>query len=179
MSLPTNRSSRPFLPVRVLRAVGTLCLLCLLTSCAGYALEADSPSIFGDGTKTLKVKDVDYPTLQPWLPYTIRSALRNELNARHLVQWVDSGPADFEIRIKVISYTTREWMRDEIDRGMLYDSSMVMEATVFDGSTNKEVWRSGRLSYSDRLEQPNEQVAANDIVTQVVRKLADKMRNTF
>ena len=156
-----------------------LCLLCLLSSCAGYTMGADSPSVFGNGDKTLKVKDVDYPTLQPWLPYAIRSALRDEINARHMVQWVDSGAADYEIRIKVLSYTTREWMRDEIDRSVLYDASMVLEATVFDGSTNKEVWRSGQLYYSDRIEQANEQLAASDLVVQIVRQLADKMRNTF
>lgn len=164
---------------RFTRGLAALALVCLLGACAGYTLEADSPSIFGSSDKTLKIKEVDYPTLQPWLPYVIRSSLRDELNARHLVTWVDSGPADFEMHIKVISYTTNEWMRDEIDHTLLYSSSIFIEATLYDGSTNRVVWRSGQVGYSDILEQANERMAANDLVVQIVRLLADKMRNTF
>ena len=178
MLLPTKRVGS--VPVtRFARGVAALFLVCLLSSCAGYTLEADSPSIFGSSDKTLKIKEVDYPTLQPWLPYVIRSSLRDEINARHLATWVDSGPADFEMQIKVVSYTTNEWMSDEIDHTMLFSSSMVIEATVYDGSTNKVVWRSGPVAYSDVLEQANERLAANDLVTQIVRQTVDKMRNTF
>jgi hypothetical protein len=154
-------------------------LLCAatLTGCAGYHLAADAPSVFGEGKKTLKVKGVDYPTLQAWLPYRIRSALRDEVTARHLASWVDSGPADFEIQINVISYTSRQWMRSAQDTTMLYTSTMVLEAILYNGSTNREVWRSGRISYSENMEQS---LTETDItITQIIRQLVDKMRNTF
>ena len=154
-------------------------LLLAVAGCGGYQLAADQPSIVGDGTKTLKVKGVDHPTLEPELPYALRTSLRNEINARHMARWVDSGPADYEIQIKVISYTTREWMRSEDDKTLLYDSNLSLEAMIYDGKTNKEIWRSGVISYAERLEKPDDNVIAGDIVEQVMRRLADKMRSTF
>ena len=155
---------------------GLLCAAAL-TGCAGYQLAADAPNIFGEGKKTLKIKGVDYPTLQAWLPYRIRSALRDEITARHLASWVDSGPADFEIQINVLSYTSRQWMRSAQDTTLLYSNTMVLEAIVYNGSTNKEVWRSGRVSYSENLEQSLTE--ADVTITQIIRQLVDKMRNTF
>ncbi|MDR2160757.1 MAG: LPS assembly lipoprotein LptE [Desulfovibrio sp.] len=184
MSSPADPGRRRAFPLFPGGAVLPALLLALLSSlvlngCAGYRLAADSPSIFGSGMKTLKIKEVDYPTLQPWLPYRILSLLRDEIAARNLAVWVDSGPADFEIQINVISYTSREWMRDEDDRTMLFSNSMTLEAIVYSGSANTEVWRSGRLSYSDRDENSDARLAVGDIVTQIVRMLADKMRETF
>ena len=154
-------------------------LLCLLLAGCGYKLAADQPSIMGDGTKTLKVKGVDHPTLDPALPYQLRTALRNEINARDLAKWVDSGPADYEIQIKVLSYTTREWMRSEADKTLLYDSTLSLEATLYDGKTNQEVWRSGVISYAERMESPDDTALVGDIITQVTRRLADKLRTAF
>ena len=154
-------------------------LAVILCASCGYQLAADSPSILGDGARTLKVKGVDYPTLEPWLPYMIRSKLRDEINARHLARWVDSGPADYEIQIKVHSFTSREWMRSRVDNTLLFATAISLEAIIYQGDTNKEVWRSGVLVYDDRLEQPGDKRAADDILTQIIRMLADKMRNTF
>lgn len=150
-----------------------------LTGCAGYQLTTESSSVLGDGSKTLKVKGVDYPTLQPWLPFVIRSSLRDEVNARYLAKWVDSGSADYEIQINVLSFTSRRWMRSEIDTSLLYDTNMTIEAVLYEGSTNKEVWRSGKISYFERSEKVDERVQSGDTITQLIRMLTDKMRNTF
>jgi hypothetical protein len=154
-----------------------LLLLAVLWGCAGYRLAADAPSVFGQGEKTLKVKGVDYPTLHPELPYRIRSILRDEITARHLAAWVDSGPADFEIQINVISYTSRQWMRDRLDRTVLYSTTMTLQAIVYEGSTNNVVWRSGSVSYSDSIEQA--QTDVDPIIVQTIRELVDHMRNKF
>lgn len=156
-----------------------LLLTVLAAAGCGYRPGSETPSVIGDGTRTLKVKGVDYPTLEPWLPFAIRSSLRDEVNARYLARWVDSGSADYEIQINVVSYTTRQWMSSELDTTILYDSNMVIEAIVYDGSTNKEIWRSGKISYADRLEKVDSKAAAGDIVTQTIRVLVDRMRNTF
>lgn len=176
MSLPAKSRPRAYLPL-LLSAVLTLCSL--LFACAGYQLATSSPSVLGDSGKTLKVKGVDYPTLQPWLPYQIRSALRDEINARYLAQWVDSGPADYTIQINVISYTTRELARNRFDNTQLYNSNMVIQAIVYDGGTNKEFWRSGHIAYAERQAQVDEKSAADDIIVQIIRMLADEMRNSF
>lgn len=159
---------------------GPLCLLLLLLlpGC-GYRLAADSPSVIGDGTRTLKVKGVDFPTLHPWLPYSIRSRLRDEIGARRLARWVDSGSADYEIQINVLYFRSNEYIRTEQDTTAMYDTSMAIQAIVYDGSTNKEIWRSKTLSYSEFEEYADEKIASADILTQIIRELADDMRKTF
>jgi hypothetical protein len=151
----------------------------MFSACAGYHLGTESPSVLGDGSRTLKIKDVDYPTLQPWLPYAIRSRLRDEVNARYLAKWVDSGSSDYTIQINVLSFTSRQWIRSELDTSLLYDSALTIEAVIYDGSSNKELWRSGKISYSEQLEKTDDHAIAADLVTQVIRMLADKLRNTF
>ena len=173
---PLNACGRP-LPLLLICLA--LALATLVSACAGYKLASETNSVLGDGSKTLKVKGVDYPTLQPWLPYAIRSRLRDEIGARYLAKWVDSGSADYEIQINVISYTTRQWIRSELDTSLLYDATMTIEAILYEGSTNKEVWRSGKIAYAERTEKTDDKLMAEDIITQVVRMLADKMRNTF
>ena len=151
----------------------------LLQGCAGYHLASSGTSVMGDGTKTLKVKGVENPTLYTWLPYAVRSRLRDEIGARYLAKWVDSGSADYEVQINIISFTTREWIRTEVDTSQLYDTRMTIEAILYEGSTNREVWRSGHISYAERTEEADEKTLSGDIITQVMRLLADKMRNTF
>lgn len=162
------------------KRLAVLLLLCLwLCGCAGYQLASSGSSVMGDGTKLLKVKGVDNPTLYSWLPHAIRSRLRDEIGARYLAKWVDSGQADYEIQINIISFTSREWIRSELDTAQLYDTRLTIEAILYDGSTNREVWRSGAISYDERSEEVDEKTASADIITQTVRILADKMRNTF
>lgn len=168
----TNRI-RPFSSL-----ILTAAMFMVLSAC-GYQLASNTPGILGDGTRTLKVKGVDSPTLHPWLSHSIRSKLRDEIGARYLARWVDSGSADYEIQINVINFSTREWIRTELDTSQLYTTSMTLEAIIYDGSTNKEIWRSGGISYSEYEERSDEKTASDDIITQIIRKLADKMRNTF
>ena len=161
----------------------TCCLLCVFflmsaTGC-GYQLASSQPSVVGDGTRTLKVKGVDSPTLHPWLPHEIRSKLRDEVGARYLAKWVDSGSADYEIQINVIRFSTREWVRTEHDTTQLYSTSLTLQAIIYEGSSNREVWRSGQISYSEYEDKSDEKAASGDIITQCIRKLADQMRNEF
>lgn len=175
------RGARPRSPHSRSRAAVLLLFLlaaCCLGGC-GYQLATSGTSILGDGTATLKVKGVDNPTLYPWLPHAIRSRLRDEIGARYLAKWVDSGSADYEIQINIVRFTSREWIRSEVDTSQLYDINLTIEAILYEGSTNKEVWRSGHLSYAERAEQVDEKQASGDLITQVVRLLADKLRHTF
>ena len=158
-----------------------LLVFCLmgLTAC-GYKTAAFSPSILGDGSKTLKIKEVDSPTLDVWLPHAIRSSLRNEVNARHLARWVDDGPADYEISIKITAFTQREGIHDRYDNPLLYDNRLEVVATVYDGATNKEIWRSGSIAYSDRDQNAvDTRTSADAIVNRTMYLVADALRNTF
>ena len=170
-----------FLPLRsgLSRLLCVSILLAALCSGCGYHMASSGGSVVGDGSKTLKVKGVDYPTLHPWLPNAIRSRLRDEIGARYLAKWVDSGSADYEIQINVTNFSTREWIRTKLDTAQIYSTALTIEAIVYDGSTNKELWRSGSLSYSEYEEVTDEKEQSADLIAQVIRQLADKMRNTF
>ncbi|MDR1947113.1 MAG: LPS assembly lipoprotein LptE [Desulfovibrio sp.] len=165
------------------RRVSGLMFLCLLpvlfSAGCGYTLAPDSPSVLGDGLKTLKIKGVDYPTLHPWLPNSIRSILRDEVGARNLAHWVDSGPADFTIQVNVLSFTNREWISSELDTTQLFASSMTMEAVLYSGGENREIWRSGKIRYSEYEEQVDEKALSASLLRQIIRRLCDEMRNTF
>lgn len=155
------------------------CTMLMLSGCAGYQLSADSPSVLGDGTKTLKIKEIDYPTLHPWLPHLLRSSLRDEINAKNLAVWVDSGPADYEIQLKVISFTAREWIQDAESFSLLFNVRMQVEAFVYQGSTNTVIWTSGPIAYDEHREDSNQAQAADVIVTEVMRRLTDRLRHSF
>ena len=157
------------------------CLLCtglLLTAC-GYKLAADSPSVLGDGTKTLKIKEVSNPTLEPWLPAAIRSELRDAITARHLAVWVDQGPADYEIKVNVVGFTSRESMSSRTDIAMLYDNQLTIQAVIYDGATNKVVWQSGNITYFDRSEERGREGTTEMLIEQLMSRLTEKLRNTF
>ena len=93
--------------------------------------------------------------------------------------WVDSGPADYEIQIKVINFRTLETIRSKEDRTLLYSTTLSIEGIVYEGGSNREVWRSGYISYSEQLEAPDSKQISGDVIEQTIRKLADKMRSTF
>lgn len=157
------------------------CLLCagVVLSACGYKLAADTPSILGDGTKTLKIKEVANPTLEAWLPAAIRSGLRDAINARNLAVWVDQGPADYEIQIDIKGYTSRESMSSRTDVTMLYDNRLSLNATIYDGATNKVIWQSGTISYTDRSEGRGRESSSDELITQIMSRLTEKLRNTF
>ncbi len=157
----------------------------VLAGC-GYRLGTDMPSVLqqngtapGGALPTLKVKDVDNPTMDPSLVYAIRSRLRDEVGARQLARWVDSGKADYEIGIKVQSYTYRTWMRDKDDVSLLYSANMTLEGIVYRGDTNAVIWRSGNIVYSQTYESTQDKAATEDLVLNLIRQLVDRMRNNF
>jgi len=168
---------------RVVRAVTAVALfavlLAALSGCAGYRLTTEDTGIFGDGTKTIKIKGVDNPTMYPWLPYLLRSALRDEVGARSLGVWKDEGRADYEIKLRVRHFQIRGDVRDSDDTSQLYTASMAAEATVYDGTTNAVVWESKAVSYSNSYDTYNEQDAAEEVGTELVRRLVDRMRQHF
>ncbi|MBZ2171263.1 LPS assembly lipoprotein LptE [Nitratidesulfovibrio sp. SRB-5] len=170
---------RIFPVVALLATLAALSALSALTGCAGYHLTSEETGIFGDGGKTLKVKNVDNPTMYSWLPYILRSSLRDEVGARSLAVWKDEGRADYEIKLRVHYFRLRGDVRDSDDRTQLYTASMGAEATVYDGATNAVVWESGLVSYSDSYDTYNERDAAEKVGVELVRRLVDRMRQRF
>jgi len=160
------------------------CILAALWGC-GYQLGADAPSIFSSGSSTpqklstLKVKNIEHPTMYPWITYELRKSLRDEINARHLAAWVDSGQADYEITLKVSGLYHRSQVTTREDITQLFAADMVVEAFVYEGANNKLIWRSGHIGYNQSYEQIDERAVAVELTTNIIRQLVDRMRQTF
>jgi MarR-like DNA-binding transcriptional regulator SgrR of sgrS sRNA len=156
--------------------------LLLLPGC-GYTLGGDNSGVLARGPAdelpTLKIKEVENPTLFPWLNHLVRSYLRDEVNARNMARWVDSGRTDYAVSIKMNHYTYRSWAYDAQDATMLYEADIILDATIYKGSTNETVWQSGPMSYSQSYETVTEKLAAQEILRTLIRQLVDRMRQEF
>lgn len=135
-------------------------------------------SVLGNGTKTLKIKAVEQSTLYQWLPFTIRSQVRDDITARGLAKWVDSGPSDYTLTVRVNSFQIRSSGRYETQT-LLFDATMNIEFIVYNGSTNTISWQSGPIYYSDKFENNNEEEAIREIVTMAIRRGVDMMQQRF
>lgn len=159
------------------------CMLILSLAACGYGFGAETATILapppGGGLPTIKVKSIENPTLFPWLSYTLRTELRDELAARKVARWVDSGRSEYEIALKVSSFTIRSWLTDSDDATSLYSANMSVEAVVYSGDGNREIWRSGSVDYSHSYESVQEHTVAEDLTREIVRRLVVNLRRAF
>ena len=153
-----------------------LCLV-LLYGC-GYAPAGSNSSILGNGQSTLRLSGIEQPTLMPWVNYSLRSALRDEFRGRNLAVWVDSGPADFLISLRVNEFSMRGAVKSSAETTLLYTGAISLTAVISSGSGNSEVWRSN-ASYSDTFESDSQEKAGDLLFRQAVRLLANKLRQAF
>ena len=156
-----------------------LLALCLLISACGYSLDSRRETVLGPGAVSMKMKGVQHPTLYPWMGQVVRSSLRNELGARKVAVWVDDGPADYSIQINILSFTIRSSLQTSQDVTVLYAGNIRLQAIVYRGADNSEVWRSGIESCSDTYESYSDRTAAEQLSLQAVRRLVAQMRNSF
>jgi hypothetical protein len=127
----------------------------------------------------MKMKGVEHPTLYPWMGQIVRSSLRDELGARKVAVWVDDGPSDYSIQVNVLSFTIRSRLETSQDVTVLYTGNIRMQAIVYRGSDNSEVWRSAIESYSDTYESYSDRAAAEQLSLQAIRHLVAQMRRSF
>lgn len=156
---------------------------CLVLAGCGYTWRGQEgslseDSVLGKGDKTLRIRDIEQTTLYPWLPYMIRSNIRDDMNARGLAIWKDSGETDFTLSVRVPSFQIRSYGEYK-SQTLLFTATILMEFIVFDGRTNTEVWRSGLLSYSEQYENANEEQAIQETVRMVIRRCMDSLQQRF
>lgn len=157
--------------------------VCLLLAGCGYVWRGQEGSlsensVLGNGSKTLRMKSVEQTTLYPWLTYQIRSLVRDDINARSLAKWVDDGPADYTLTVRVPSFQVRNYGQYR-SASELYTATITMEFIVYDGKTNTEVWRSGSIYYSENYENSNEETAIRSILELAVRRCMDALQQRF
>lgn len=157
-------------------------LCCALTACGytwrGQQGSLSEQSLLGDGNKTLKIKSVEQTTLYAWLPYQIRSQLRDDITQRGLARWVDSGPADYTLTVKIPSFQLRSYGQYK-DRNLLFTATINAEFLLYNGSSNTLAWQSGVMSYSENYESANEEEAVREVVEMVIRRGVDRLQQRF
>lgn len=150
----------------------------LLTGC-GYSFDGGSSTVMGDASSTLSIKGVEQPTLYPWLGQILRSNVRDEVNARKVAVWVDSGKSDYTLQLNIIRFTIRESVSNKQDDTLLFRANMRVQAIIYDSSGNTEIWRSGTISYSQSYETYYERTAAELLCKRIAERLVRSMRDKF
>lgn len=161
------------------RVCGVL-VLCLLMVACGYQWQGfDNPtvdSVLGDGSSTLKIDSVEQVSMYPWVPYYLRSVIRDEVNLRKLARWVDSGYADYTMSVRMPSFLIRSYVSDAEDVTLLNAATVQLEIVIAKGTTGEVVWRSGVISYSENYENMQESVAIREVLIQAVNRGLERMQ---
>ena len=180
MDTPHMEKPKNSLLCALYRPAFLLCFIIVTTlSGCGYSLTGLQPSILGNGDKTIKFKGVENPTLYLWLPSEIRTLVRDEIGSRCMAKWVDTGDADWEIKIIVHRFELSGHGYARSGASLLYDGSMIMSAEVYNGKSNTVVWSSGPISKSQVYEVADEQAAIRELSKDLVYQLVDRMRIEF
>ena len=156
-------------------------LACLMLTGCGYTWRGQEGSrsensVLGNGTKTLKIKSVDQTSLYTWLTYRVRSLVRDDINARGLAKWVDDGPSDLTLTVRIPSFQVRSYGNSS---STLYTGIIAIEFIVYDGKTNTQVWRSGIIYYSDTFNNSSEEEAIRSILEMSIRRCMDALQQRF
>lgn len=162
---------------------GLLAVVCLLLASCGYQWQGfGNPtvsSVLGDGTKTLKIDRVEQSSMFPWVPYYLRSLIRDEVNLRKLAKWVDSGESDYMLTVRMPSFQIRSYASDAEDVTLLNSATVELELVIYNGSSGELVWRSGIVTYAENYENTRESVAIREVLTQAVYRVLDRMQQNF
>lgn len=167
----------------LLALLPALVCLALLVSGCGYKLRGQEDStathsVLGDGNSTLKFLDVEQPTVQTNLTYAVRSQLRDEINARHLAVWKDSGVADYGLSVRIDYFHIAAYGQSR-SQNLLYTASITIEFILSDGRTNTTSWRSGLISYSEQYSNVDEESAIREILQSAIRRGVDRLQQRF
>lgn len=162
-----------------LRALAAMALVLALTAC-GYhvtSLQKNAPLALPKDCRSLFLKSVENPTLNPEIDLTLRTEVRDEFTKHGGVTWAKREAATGYLHIKVISFTTSSSVTDENDNTLQSTASISMVAWVTRKSDGKEVWRCG-TSHSETFTS-DEESAKEDVIEVAARKLADRMREDY
>ncbi len=155
----------------------------LLFSACGYQWQgSDSPStasVLGNGFSTVKITNVEQSSLYPWIPYYLRSLMRDEITLRHLAEWQDNGEADYTMEIRMPSFSVGSYVSNTQDITLLNAATVSLEVILHEGGSNAVVWQSGLVVYSDYFENQREHTAIRELLREVVRRTVDRMQLKF
>ncbi|MEZ6853382.1 LPS assembly lipoprotein LptE [Halodesulfovibrio aestuarii] len=171
MTLPTLSSAS--------RILAVLCLLASLslTGC-GYSLTNNQPSILGNGSSTMRIREVKNATIYPWINQIVRSSMYDEITNRNIAIMTGSESADYSMVIDIEKFTISSRVLGTKDETLEYTVYLVFNATVYDNK-NEQVWSSGSTGRSRSYPVSDARLAGTQIANLLVQKMVDNMRNRF
>lgn len=160
------------------------CVACvlILSGCSyqwqGFHTPATN-SVLGDGSKTMSMGTVEQASLYAWLPYYVRSVLRDEINVRKLAQWRDDGESDYRMEVKVPLFRISSYSHDADDVTLLSAAQVQVELLVYHDKNDTLAWRSGIVNHTEYYENPREDQAVREVLEQALRRAVDRMQQAF
>ena len=105
--------------------------------------------------------------------------VRDEIGSRCMARWVDTGDADWEIKVIVHRFELSGHGYSRSGASLLYEGTMIMSAEVYNGKSNTVVWSSGPIAKTQVYEVADEQSAVRELSKDLVYQLVDRMRIEF
>lgn len=159
----------------------TVILLTLaLAGCSGYSLGQGDTSVLPPEYQTLAMGEVSNPTTLSWLEPRVRKLLRDELNNRGNVTWVDDhSKADAVISIRIQQYYRPTAVAGASDETLRSVAIFRFDATIRSTTDDSILWESTLISQDWPFFYGGEEEADMEVTRLGIRRLADKMAQNY
>ena len=169
------------MPVRraVRRALCCLAPLLLLAAC-GYGFGPQRAGfVLPEGNRALSIDQVDNPTTESWLEPTLRADLRDELTRRGHIRWTERDRATGLVRVTVKSYSRPRAATGQQETTLYRYAVIVVSMRVIDPVDRTTIWDSGEVHTQYPFLRGEEAEADRTVVELAVRRLADRMTESY
>lgn len=169
-----------------MRIFHVLCVLILavgLTACSGYQFTAnksnDAPFTVPAKFRTLFLKSVENPTMNPDLSSRVRAEIRDELNRRGGVKWVAKSDAKAFMDVTIERFYSTTALTDADDETLTSSASVALYAVITSAGDGAEIWRSPSVSASRTFTGSASDQTESEVLELAIQRLADKMHYDY
>ena len=156
-------------------------------SACGYKIQGQEESrytyktatILGDGSKSLRIDEVEQATLYPWLPFYVMQKVRDEINLRNIAEYSSSLDADYYAKIEILSFDVTAFDEDYYKTASLTSADVRLNIDIFETNTNSKVWSSGTVAYSETYERIKSEQALREILQEAIKLAFDRIQYSF
>ncbi|MCJ2165963.1 MULTISPECIES: LPS assembly lipoprotein LptE [unclassified Pseudodesulfovibrio] len=158
----------------------TLFILLMLAGCGGYSFGEGDISVLAPEYRTIAVGKISNPTTLSWLEPRVRKLLRDELNNRGSITWVDTkAGADAVISIDIQRYNRPTAVAGEYDETLRSVAIFQFEATIRSTTDDSVLWRSSLINQDWPFFTGDEEEADMEVTRLGIRRLADQMSQNY
>jgi len=155
-------------------------LLLALAGCSGYSLGEGNSSVLPPEYRTVAIGEMTNPTTLSWLEPRIRKLLRDELNNRGTITWVNTqSEADAIIAITIRSYSRPTAVEGDSDQTLRSEAEFKFSATITSATNDAVLWDSGLITQSWPFFIGGEEEADREVTRLGIRRLADRMTQNY